>query len=86
LRREGESVAKEEADGNGNVTIDEVKDAFGNTINVKQDGNEKQMKQELKRIEKQLKDHKKKPYLSDEEMWELQDRRDELNDKLGKTK
>lgn len=86
LRREGESVAKEEAEGNGNVTIDEVKDAFGNTINVKQDGNEKQMKQELKRVEKQLKDHKKKPFLSDEEMWELQDRRDELNDKLGKTK
>merc|ERR1712110_151857 len=31
LRREGESICKEE-EGNGNVVIEEVKDAFGNTI------------------------------------------------------
>jgi len=41
------------------------------------------MKAELKRIMKQLKDDKKKKFLSDDERWEMEDRRDEINDKLG---
>ena len=84
LRKEGDSaLLGEEADGN--VAPDEVKDAFGNTIDVKaQNLGEKEMKAELKRVEKQLKDDKKKKFLSDDERWELEDRRDEINDKLGK--
>jgi len=84
LRKEGESaLVGEEADGN--VAPDEVKDAFGNTIDVKaQNLGEKEMKAELKRIMKQLKDDKKKKFLSDDERWEMEDRRDEINDKLGK--
>jgi elongation factor 3 len=84
LRKEGESALQGEEEGNGNVAPEEVKDAFGNTIDVKsQNKGEKEMKAELKRVEKQLKDDKKKKYLSDDERWELEDRRDELKDKLG---
>jgi elongation factor 3 len=84
LRREGESIAKEE-EGGTFVEQEEVKDAFGNTIQVKNDNKSlKEFKAELKRVEKQLKDHKKKPYLSDEEKWELEDRRDEIKEKMEK--
>jgi elongation factor 3 len=85
LRREGESALKEEEGAGTFVQEEEVKDAMGNTIKVKNDNkSEKEFKAELKRIEKQLKDNKKKPYLSDEEKWELEDRRDEIKDKIGK--
>ena len=70
LRREGESIC-EEKEADGNKEIEEVKDAFGNTIQVKNDNKSlKEFKAELKRIEKQLKDNKKKPYLSDEEKYD----------------
>jgi hypothetical protein len=87
LRKEGESIAKDEEEGMGNKVQEEVKDAFGNTIDVRADNkSDKEFKAELKRIEKQLKDHKKKPYLSDEEKWELEDRRDEIKEKIGASK
>jgi elongation factor 3 len=87
LRREGESIAKEE-EGNGNAAPDEVKDAFGNTIKIQLSKNQsdKEKKAELKKIDKQLKDHAKKKYLSEEEMWELQDRKEELKNEMAKTK
>jgi len=83
LRREGESVAKEE-EADGNKAPEEVKDAFGNTIavNIAKNSTDKEKKAELKRIEKQLKDHSKKKHLSEEEYWELKDRQEELKKDL----
>jgi len=80
LRREGESIAKEDEAGAGNVAPEEVKDSFGNVINVtiNKSLSGKEIKAELKRIDKQLKDHAKKEYLSEEEYWELMDRKEEL--------
>lgn len=85
LRREGESLAKEEEEGNGNPVQEEVKDAFGNTINVKlmKTSSNKELKAELKRIEKQLKDHAKKKFLSEEEYWELMDRKEAIKADLA---
>merc|ERR1719482_2630314 len=62
LRREGESVAKDDEDAGGNAAPEEIKDAFGNTIKVaaQKSLSDKDKKAELKKIEKQLKDHAKK--------------------------
>ena len=45
---------------------------------------DKELKAELKRVEKQLKDDKKKKYLSDDERWELEDRRDAIKEQMSK--
>lgn len=54
----------------------EVKtDAMGNVIAEKEsDMDPKKRKKEIKAIEKQLKDNKKKGTLSQEEVWELEDK------------
>merc|ERR1719456_976745 len=86
LRREGESVGKDEEAGDGNAAPEEVKDSFGNVIQVNQQKtlSDKEKKAELKRVEKSLKDHAKKKHLSEDEYWELMDRKEELKKELAK--
>merc|ERR1712187_550427 len=75
LREEGEikldDGAIEEVQG-----PDEVFDESGNKIDVKKAKpmDAKEIKKNIKDIEKKLKDHKKKSTLSEEDMWELQDK------------
>merc|ERR1711870_79559 len=64
LRQEGESLAKGEEEDT-NAQKEDILDASGN-------------KAEIKRIEKQLKDNKKKKSLSDEDQWALEDKLAEL--------
>merc|ERR1712084_208207 len=84
LRIEGESVAADEGEDKGNVAPDEVYDGAGNKIDVKKNValSDKDKKKQIKDIEKKLKDGKKKKTLTDEEMWELEDKLNELKDSL----
>jgi elongation factor 3 len=86
LRREGESVGKDGEEQDGNAAPEEVKDSFGNVIQVNQQKNlsDKEKKAELKRVEKTLKDHAKKKHLSEDEYWELMDRKEELKNEMAK--
>jgi hypothetical protein len=77
LRQEGESVDKAaDAKADDKPMEKEVKlDASGNVIAENEaDLDPKKKKKEIKDIEKQLKDNKKKGNLSQEEVWELEDR------------
>merc|ERR1739848_497935 len=84
LRIEGESKA-DEADGNdaGPKEIKEVYDGAGNKIYVQanQKLNAKDSKKAIKDIEKKIKDGKKKKTLTEEEIWELEDKLAELKSK-----
>merc|ERR1711937_612296 len=61
-------------DGLGALTL-AIKDFEGNVIAEKEaDMDPKKRKKEIKAIEKQLKDNKKKGTLSQEEVWELEDK------------
>merc|ERR1712151_405729 len=84
LRIEGAPVEVEEEKDSGNKGPDEVYDAAGNKIDVKQNKklSEKDAKKAIKDIEKKLKDAKKKKTLTDEEMWELEDKLTELKEGL----
>merc|ERR1711972_1311619 len=84
LRIEGESVDTEGDKVDGNAGPDEVYDAAGNKIEVKksQAMSDKDRKKQIKGIEKKLKDGKKKKTLSEEEMWELEDKLNELKESL----
>jgi elongation factor 3 len=86
LRREGESIAKEDENADTNVAPDDIIDASGNVIKVNKlkTLSDKEKKQELKNIEKKLREHKKKKNLDEEEYWELHDRQEELKAELGK--
>merc|ERR1719484_390608 len=77
LRQEGESKGTgDDAKEKGLQVEKEVKlDAMGNVIAEKEaDMDPKKRKKEIKAIEKQLKDNKKKGTLSQEEVWELEDK------------
>merc|ERR1711971_469656 len=84
LRIEGESVEAAEDDKGGNKVIEDVYDGAGNKIDVKsqQKLSAKDAKKAIKDIEKKLKDHKKKASLTDEEMWELEDKLNTLKEKI----
>merc|ERR1711972_963546 len=84
LRIEGESVDTEGDKVDGNAGPDEVYDAAGNKIEVKKSAalSDKDKKKQIKDIEKKLKDGKKKKTLTDEEMWELEDKLNELKEGL----
>merc|ERR1711972_273803 len=84
LRIEGESVDTSEGKDDGNKGPDEVYDAAGNKIDVKaqQKLSAKDAKKAIKDIEKKLKDGKKKKTLTDEEMWEMEDKLNELKEQL----
>jgi len=80
LRIEGESVAAEEEKQTGNKEQEDVFDAAGNKIDVKKmvTLSDKDKKKQQKDIEKKLKEGKKKKTLSEEEIWELEDKLAEL--------
>merc|ERR1711937_422587 len=72
LQQEGESVEKaaKEAAGTGNKEEEEVRDAAGNIIDM----------------EKELKDGKKKKTLTEDEIWEMEDKLAALNKELEGSK
>jgi elongation factor 3 len=76
LEQEGESVEKTASGEKEVMKEKEVKvDASGNVVAENEaDLDNKKKKKEIKAIEKQLKDNKKKKTLSQEEVWELEDR------------
>merc|ERR1712019_17331 len=84
LRIEGESKGDEEEEKGGNKQQEDVYDAAGNKIDVKaqQKLSAKDAKKAIKDIEKKLKDGKKKKTLTDEEMWEMEDKLNELKEQL----
>merc|ERR1712157_444533 len=84
LRIEGESVDTSEGKDDGNAGPDEVYDGAGNKIEVKKNAtlSDKDKKKAIKDLEKKLRDGKKKKTLSDEEMWEIEDKLNELKEQL----
>merc|ERR1711871_1408555 len=85
LRIEGESKGDDD-DNIDQGGEDVVYDGAGNKVEVKKQLSEKDAKKKVKEIEKKLKDHKKKPCMTDEEMWELTDKLAELKEQLGVAK
>merc|ERR1711990_412902 len=90
LQQEGESVekaAKEDA-GTGNKEEEEVRDAAGNIIDMKKEAklSDKEKKKEIKDLEKKLKDGKKKKTLTEDEIWEMEDKLAALNTELKEGK
>merc|ERR1712125_211483 len=86
LRIEGESKAVDEEKDTAAVAKDVVYDGAANKVEVKKTQNfdDKTMKKMIKDIEKKLKEGKKKGTLSDDESWELEDKLNELKEKLTK--
>merc|ERR1719361_1887684 len=84
LRIEGASVEREEEKDSGNKGPDEVYDAAGNKIDVKQNQklSSKDAKKAIKDLEKKLKDAKKNQTLTQDEMYELEDKLAELKESL----
>jgi elongation factor 3 len=80
LREEGEIVDDEKIEGNDGP--DEVFDESGNKIVVKKKMEAKEIKKAIKDVEKKLKDNKKKNTLSEEDVWELDDKLAELKQML----
>jgi len=90
LQQEGESVEKaaKEAAGTGNKEEEEVRDAAGNIIDMKKEAklSDKEKKKEIKDLEKKLKDGKKKKTLTEDEIWEMEDKLAALNKELEESK
>merc|ERR1740116_533472 len=86
LRIEGESVDADEGKETGNKVQEEVYDGAGNKIDVKKNVplSDKDKKKQIKDLEKKLKKGMKKKTLTDEEMWELEDKLNELKEILAK--
>merc|ERR550537_1890815 len=84
LRIEGESKADGEENEEASKGPDVVYDGAGNKIDVKKALSEKDAKKAIKDIEAKLKKHAKSKNLTDEEMWELQDKLLELKEQLSK--
>ena len=81
LRREGESIVKEDNTNSEIKSNDEViVDSMGNEIKVekKVELSDKEKKKQIKSLQKQIKDGKKKGLLSDDEIAELEDQIFEL--------
>ena len=76
LRREGESVMKNETVDTFEAKNEVVFDSFGNEVKVekKVELTEKEKKREIKMLQKQIKDGKKKGILTDDEIAELEDK------------
>jgi elongation factor 3 len=83
LRIEGESVddATEE-EKSANKAQDIVYDGAGNQIKVAQKLSAKELKKAQKDIEKKIKDAKKKGTMTEEELWEMDDKLTEIKEKL----
>jgi elongation factor 3 len=87
LRIEGESVdTSGDAGGSGNQAPDEVFDGAGNKIDVKRQVilTDKEKKKLIKDLEKKKAEGKKKSTLSEEELWEMEDKLTELKESLTK--
>jgi len=86
LRQEGSSEerAPQEESGNGNKEEKELFDASGNKIDLKEteEKSKKELKKQIKQVEKEIKEGKKKKTLSQDEIWELEDKLATLNEKL----
>merc|ERR1712060_547899 len=84
LRIEGESVDTSAGDDANKTGPDEVYDGAGNKIEVKKSMTmtDKDRKKAIKDLEKKIKDNKKKKILTDEEVWELEDKLNELKEAL----
>merc|ERR1711943_132856 len=80
LKQEGESVEKTEEE--------EVRDAAGNIIDMKKEAklSDKEKQKEIKDLEKKLKDGKKKKTLTEDEIWEMEDKLAALNKELEESK
>ena len=82
LRREGESLEKESTEnGNTQIETDEIKyDSMGNEIKVerKQTLSDKEKKKEIKLLQKKIKEGKKKNTITQDEIYELEDKIQEL--------
>ena len=83
LRKEGESVgrsADEPAEQEKLIGDDVIKDSYGNEIKVDKQKNlsDKEKKQEIKKLQKKIKEGKKKGTLSEEEILDLEDKIEEL--------
>tara|TARA_B100001287_G_scaffold212840_1_gene181642 strand:- start:100 stop:732 length:633 start_codon:yes stop_codon:yes gene_type:complete len=81
LRREGESIVKEDNTNSEIKSNDEVIiDSMGNEIKVekKVELSDKEKKKQIKSLQKQIKDGKKKGLLSDDEIAELEEQIFEL--------
>jgi len=77
LRQEGSSEERktEDAAQSGNKEKEDIFDQFGNKVDQQEaEKDAKKLKKELKDLEKQLKDNKKKKILSQDEVWEIEDR------------
>merc|ERR1711957_114665 len=88
LRIEGASVEVEEDKGAGNKVVEDVYDGAGNKIDVKKNVflSAKEAKKAIKDLEKKLKDGKKKQTLSEEEIWEMEDKLNELAEQVKNMK
>jgi len=86
LRIEGESKGDDEEDKSGIKAQEDVYDGAGNKIDVKAQAklSAKDAKKAIKDLEKKIKDSKKKKTLTDEELWELEDKLNELKEQLEK--
>merc|ERR1719203_1541239 len=76
LRIEGESLDNTDGKDDGNAGPDEVYDGAGNKIEVNKSKtmSDKDKKKAIKDLEKKLKEGKKKKTLTDEELWEIEDK------------
>merc|ERR1711939_1045544 len=81
LRIEGESVETEADKAAASAGPDEVYDGAGNKIDV-----QKNVTLAAKDAKKVIKDLEKKKTLTDEEMWEIEDKLNELKEQLAKDK
>jgi elongation factor 3 len=88
LRIEGESVETEADKDAANKPQEDVYDGAGNKIDVKKlvPLSAKDTKKAIKDLEKKLKDGKKKKTLSEEEVWEMEDKLSELAEQLKNAK
>merc|ERR1712061_727577 len=84
LRIEGESKLDEKEEESGNKEQKEEYDGAGNKIDVKANAklSSKDAKKLIKDLEKKVKDNKKKKTLTNEEVWELEDKLTELKEQL----
>merc|ERR1712072_152904 len=85
LRIEGESVEEKEEEGTAaNKEQEDLYDGAGNKIdrNAQDTSTDKEKKKQLKALEKKIKDNKKNKMLTDEEVWELEDKINVLKEHL----
>ena len=85
LREEGETHQEDEELEASAGGPDEIVDASGNKIEVARakQMTDKECKKAIKEIEKKLHEHKKKNTMSDAEMWEMEDKLQELKNEMA---